>query len=455
MNKGVLSAEEIAEILKTDKESLKKFEDIYKTNVLEQEAGNSLFETNSRQASAMLQKSVTPDEIVNRIVDELLNITKTYEYDGKRGSYTVWKSENPVNPVTSEEILQFPKDLRPQFTGTLTKRDICCNSYPAILYQYKMWKDHKGTKLGTRFYHMFRQGLDILDLDAVLYEMIGMNPNSMGFWLPPLAEAAEDSSFFKIPKTIILKVPITLLQMTRNNYELMTPTTIRIINEYCKKVFRLDPSKEYFLKTGTYSSKFDFRNAYVHESSEVNEIGQYLLYIHYQALMMASPLTKPCIYGVSTTNEWVVREFIKDTENNPCIYKGLPLHTEYRLFVDFDTDKVIGETPYWRSDVMKQRFSRESDASSPHQKHDYAVYLSHEDKLMERYNENIKTVVNEMKHMAENVRLHGQWSVDIMQNGNDFYIIDMATASTSAFNDCIPKNLLRKDEENWIPKISV
>ena len=26
------------------------------------------------------------------------------------------------------------------------------------------------------------------------------------------------------------------------------------------------------------------------------------------------PLTFPCIYGVSTTNEWVVREFIKDKE---------------------------------------------------------------------------------------------------------------------------------------------
>ena len=49
---------------------------------------------------------------------------------------------------------------------------------------------------------------------------------------------------------------------------------------------------------------------------------------------MAGPLSFPCIYGVSTTNEWVVREFIPDKEGNPCIYHGLPLHTEYRVFVD-------------------------------------------------------------------------------------------------------------------------
>lgn len=57
---------------------------------------------------------------------------------------------------------------------------------------------------------------------------------------------------------------------------------------------------------------------------------------------MASPLSQPSIYGVSTTNEWVVREFIPDKEGNPCIYKGLPLHTEYRVFVDCDTDEVLG-----------------------------------------------------------------------------------------------------------------
>lgn len=38
-----------------------------------------------------------------------------------------------------------------------------------------------------------------------------------------------------------------------------------------------------------------------------------------------------------------------------------------------------------------------------------------------------------------------------MQNGNDFYVIDMALAEVSALNHCIPKGKLKKYQENWIP----
>ena len=100
------------------------------------------------------------------------------------------------------------------------------------------------------------------------------------------------------------------------------------------------------------------------------ELGEYLLYIHFQALQTAGPLSKPRIYGVSTTNEWVVREFIPDLENNPCIYHGLPLHTEYRVFVDCDTKDVIGISPYLEPETMLKRFSGEEDANIPHQMHD-------------------------------------------------------------------------------------
>lgn len=35
------------------------------------------------------------------------------------------------------------------------------------------------------------------------------------------------------------------------------------------KVFGLDSKKDYFIKTGTYSSKFDFRNCHVQGASEM------------------------------------------------------------------------------------------------------------------------------------------------------------------------------------------
>ena len=37
------------------------------------------------------------------------------------------------------------------------------------------------------------------------------------------------------------------------------------------------------------------------------------------------------------------------------------------------------------------------------------------------------------------------------QNGNDFYLIDMALAENSALNDCVPADKLKTVEENWMP----
>ena len=64
---------------------------------------------------------------------------------------------------------------------------------------------------------------------------------------------------------------------------------------------------------------------------------------------------------------------------------------------------------------------------------------------------NKELIVNKVNEMIPNINLTGQWSLDIMQNGDDFWLIDMATADCSALNDCIPKEKLNKVPENWIP----
>lgn len=232
---------------------------------------------------------------------------------------------------------------------------------------------------------------------------------------------------------------------------------MKVVDQFCFRVFNLDTTKDYFIKTGTFSSKFDFRNARVTGAKEVLELGEYLLYIQNQGQMMASPLATPCIYGACTTNEWVVREFIHDVEGNPHIYKGMPLRTEYRVFIDCEAGKVIGINPYWDPDVMKKRFGHEPDANSPHQIHDYIIYKAHEEKLMTRYRTNKDTVGSNIEAMISDMAaagLTGQWSVDVMQNGDDFYIIDMALAATSALSECVPKGMLKAEKEDWLPKLT-
>lgn len=436
-SKKELNRDEIAEMLKTTPELLEKFENAYKPFM--DEKSDDFFKINSKQAAKDSKNGkidyTSPylDEIIDRIVDELL--------------FVAGLQENKKVFLTADEVNSIPIEKRPQLSGKLIQKDISVPSYHSVLWHYNEFLKGKG----IQHYHMFRQGLDILDLDPILYEIIGQNKNSMCYWFPNLSKAVDSTDFFKYPETKIVKVPLPLLQLTRLPYEDHNSSTIKILNKFCMKAFDLDVNKKYFIKTGTYSSKFDFRNALVEDPKEIREIGEYLLFIHFQALQMASSLSTPTIYGVSTTNEWVVREFIEDVEENPTIYKGMPLRTEYRFFVDFDKKSVIGVSPYWREDVMLN--SLKMNPEDPHKQHDYVIYKSHQEKLYKKYNDNVGNLKTKVEELIQKIELSGQWSLDIMQNGSDFYIIDMAEASASALNDCVPKELLKKNPENWIPKL--
>lgn len=449
------SYEELAAMLKTDPDALKTFDEVYKTQVLEsRELHENMLQWNSATIKAILDKKVYfPPELnslIDRIVDELIPETRLYIYNAKHGGYYVKYSANRdfVTDVTNKELNRYPEELRPQLTGKLMMVDVSEPSYKSLLQNYAEYKNAKNDRMKMLYYNLFRQGLDILDLDDFTYQMLEMNPISMGFWLPPLVGGLYGNKFFKVPDTKILHVPITMLQLTRLGFETLNPVTKEIVNRYCQKVFHLDRHEDYFIKTGTYSSKYEFRNAHIHEPKEVDEMGEYFLLLNHLTCSMAAPTNNRSFYGANTTNEWVVREYIKDKENNPTIYNGLPLHTEYRVFVDFDTKKILGVSPCWRSDVMKNKFK---EVASPQERHDYVVYQIHEDVLNQRYHESVQTVLNEMEKVIPRIKLTGQWSIDVMRNGDDYYIIDMALAEHSALNDCVPKNLLRSYPQQWLP----
>ena len=440
--KNSMSKEKVAQLLNTTPEALEEFEKAYHAvSDEENKKSGNFFKLNSRDVAKHIDVSdADVAEIERRITNELLASS------GCLPDHTI------EHLVTNDEIKALPEELRPQLTGTLVKKDIAGDSYPALLEMYMSWK-----KTGDKgFYHRFRQGLDILDLDGITYEIIGMNPNSMGYWFPALEKAVMQQDFFKVPETKIIKVPLPILQLTHLDYFSLTPTTLHIVDAWAREAFELDENKTYFIKTGTYSSKFDFRNAKVTSPAEVREIGQYLLFIHAQALAMAhydlSGRNQPCIYGVSTTNEWVVREYIEDKENLPCIYHGMPLHTEYRAFIDFDTDELIGIVPYWDSESMKKRFSQGSDADTADMKHDYIIYCKEEERLQKTFDANKNMLAEKLKDIIPDIDLKGQWSLDIMQNGDEFWIIDMALAANSAVVNRLPVKL-EAPEENWLPDL--
>ena len=455
--------ENAVEMLKMYPEAMDVFEREYRKASEAEEKENDknnwdLFFLNSRQAIGRLfqnkrKAAQKVADLTKRIVDELL--LQTYPNaltDANMTSSVIEK------PVTLDEVNSLPPKLRPQLTGTLMRVDFTNPSYVPILDMLARYK-----KTGDmQFYHLFRSGLDRLDLDPVTYEILGMNRNSIGNWFPALKIAVDMQDFFRVPETKIVKVPMPILQLTRTEFENLSETTLDIVNQWAFKAFGLDEDRTYFVKTGTYSSKFDFRNAKVTTPKEVRELGSYLLFIHYQALSMAwapmfaaAPKPIPTIYGVSTTNEWCVREYIEDKENNPCIYHGMPLHTEYRVFIDCDKKEVLGVVPYWHPEVMKERFSKGMDADTADMKHDYVIYCAHEETLMGRYEKNKDAVVRHVWEMLPDIELNGQWSLDVMQNGDEFWIIDMAVASSSALREYIEEGLIINEEDGWLNRLPV
>ena len=430
----------VAELLKNNPEQIAVFQNIYEKYEKTDESKN-LFQQNAAKAieaqPKFLKVSKELDEVIDSIVDELLSQSQVWDSE-KAG---VLELPNPIQHYQLKDAKELSKLGDIQLTGYLCKVDVDVSPSDTLLETYR-----KYLKTGNmHYYRLFRQGLDILDLDTLTYDMLNYDPNSMSKWLPEIARIAKENGFFKIPKTKILRVPLTLLQSTRVfEYQSLSPVTIEIINRYIHKVFDLDDAKDYFIKTGTFSSKFDFRNAKVTAGQEVRELGSYLWYIQHQASQMASPLNNVCMYGVSSNNEWVVREFIDDVENNPTIYNGLPLHTEYRVFVDFDTNEILGINPYWDADIMKENFLDVGSSAPSQKRHDYVVYTAHEAILTKRYEDNKEKVLSEVEKLLPNCRLKGQWSIDVMQNGNYFWLIDMARASESALSHCVPKEKLRK-----------
>lgn len=458
--KYMMSMEDAAKLLNTNPEALAKFECAYKAAQNINGISDNYFEINAKQMRSLRDDSVvySPEtkQLVEDIVKELVAQTEVYSYESGKNiitDYTALIGE----PVDFTKINAMDKSERPQLTGTAAPAGIP-GSGRMLLGMLKDSMDNNRTPESRKqAYNMFRQGLDILDIDSLTYSIIDQNPISMGYWLPRLSAAFDNEGFFKIPNTKIIKVPIQILQ-TMRSFEYpneLNKSTIDIINNYCYEVFNLDTSKKYFIKTGTHCSKYDFRNALVAGEKEIHELGEYLFFVHQQANAMAHYMHGTIIYGVSTTTEWVVRDFIDDVENNPTIYNGLPLHTEYRVFVDFDTNEVLGVHNYWDPKVMEKTFASRA-ATSIDARHDYMTYCMNKDRLTQRFEENKELVASHIRDILPHaIDMHGQWSLDIMQNGEDFYFIDAAIANVSAFyEETVPMELRNPQPENWLPDLS-
>lgn len=102
---------------------------------------------------------------------------------------------------------------------------------------------------------------------------------------------------------------------------------------------------------------------------------------------------------------------------------------------------------------MKKNFLEVGSSAQSQKQHDYVIYSAHEETLMSRYNKNKDKIIDEVVKLLPNCELKGQWSIDIMQNGKDFWLIDMARATESALSNCVPKEKLRKESLPFLAQL--
>lgn len=164
----------IAEFLKINPEKLDEFERAYRDAALTDDVcqqDNSLFGVNIKQANKQ-RRNNTPDETtaaalastLDKITTELVAETPVLEIQGaetKRVSFPALSDGHRY--VSNDDLKAIPEALRPQAAGKLMKVDINDMSYQRLMQVYMQYQNETNPEKRATGYHIFRQGLDILD----------------------------------------------------------------------------------------------------------------------------------------------------------------------------------------------------------------------------------------------------------------------------------------------------
>lgn len=264
----------------------------------------------------------------------------------------------------------------------------------------------------SRFGQICRNCLDeLIKHDAYAYDeyaqMLTPEKNDFSFWFPKIEHCG-----LKVPKSLIFEVPMHI----QKRFFLEGEDDYEVIDNWLKEsvipVLKKENMRLLFVKNATFSNKFDATTCMVTEHTLLGAITS----INYNALM----------FGAEGISEFIVREQIMhDKKTTPCIYNGLPLRSEFRVFYDFTKRKVIFVENYWNYGYV---FPNLHDATDK-------IVFEHERERIEREFDTRKQEVSELVASAmQNVEgLEGPWSVDIMLEGDKYYLIDMALAEMSAY----------------------
>ena len=259
--------------------------------------------------------------------------------------------------------------------------------------------------------------IDSIDFDKIQrddYKIDRENPNNFSYWYPKVKDCgipmAETKYYIFTEKEAIL---FYHNDISEENYLEYKKKLTSLINKKLDEL-GIDRTKEYSIKNGCYSDKF----------CNCNTLGQNICerFLNIQNASL----------GLETGgfSEIVIRELIP-AKNSPTIYNGLPFRTEFRVFVDFDNNKLLYVVNYWDYDYCYSSLCKEDKLTfDKYYKNIEKDYIKNVNKVKELVIKKLFPYNNQNKDS-----LSGKWSIDFLLEDNKIYLIDMAVAERSAYWD--------------------
>lgn len=258
-------------------------------------------------------------------------------------------------------------------------------------------------------FKQIKRNLDKINFEELLQKRYIDNKNdrnNLSFWYPKI-KCLED--VFIIPKTIIFSIPIDIYKILSK--DLWSKEDDEAVDKF---VSIIDLQGNYFVKSGTFSGKFDFDNCC--RCNNIKNIKNNIRRIFYTSNLVGCPLSP----------EIVIREFINTEYDRPKIYNGLKLNTEFRIFYDFDKNQLLKIINYWDKETMIRGIYDDNDKQT---------FLSVIDNIEDDFEKESSYLEKLCKSHFSNINgLNGQWSIDFMLiKEHTFALIDMALAETSYY----------------------
>lgn len=247
------------------------------------------------------------------------------------------------------------------------------------------------------------------------YNKLKQSKNNISYWYPKVKDCGIPS-----PETYIFQVPEEIVKLfamegdTNDNHEKMMAW---IKSDIIPNLPRHLQSCM-FIKNGAFSNKFNFVSCATF--GNVVDICHSLTDINYTSLM----------FDTGGLTEIAIRERIHYNDSiTPCIYNGMPLRNEYRVFYDFYEKKPLYIVNYWDWNYCYNSIKRNLS--------DKIIYEHFYPYLKEHYEDNKDNIIDYVHQHMQNVDdLEGIWSVDILEDEHGkLWLIDMAEGYCSAYWD--------------------